>query len=95
MILSPLPSTAVYVPGRRGRHTYGNGVFFSIVKNQCRISHNQIGGFPLNHLIAIQNDPTEILIYSLQFAGLARMSYIVDCLKLRMHILREPGGDSN
>ena len=27
MVVSPLPSTAVYVPGRRGRHTNGNGVY--------------------------------------------------------------------
>ena len=27
MVLSSLPSTAVYVPGRRGRHTNGKGVF--------------------------------------------------------------------
>ena len=28
MVVSPLPSTAVYIPGRRGRHTNGNGVLF-------------------------------------------------------------------
>ena len=28
--MSPLPSTAVYVPGRRGRHTNGKGVYFGL-----------------------------------------------------------------
>ena len=29
MVVSSLPSTAVYIPGRRGRHTNGNGVYIS------------------------------------------------------------------
>ena len=30
MVVGPLPSTAVYIPGRRGRHTNGNGVYYHI-----------------------------------------------------------------
>ena len=30
-MLSPLPSTAVFVPGRRGRHTNGKGVYVSLI----------------------------------------------------------------
>ena len=30
MVVGPLPSTAVYVPGRRGRHTNGNGVYIDL-----------------------------------------------------------------
>ena len=33
MVVSPLPSTAVYIPGRRGRHTNGNGVYFVVYHN--------------------------------------------------------------
>ena len=33
MVVSPLPSTAVYIHGRRGRHTNGNGVLC------CKIDH--------------------------------------------------------
>ena len=29
--MSPLPSTAIYVPGRRGRHTNGNGVYSDVI----------------------------------------------------------------
>ena len=31
-MLSPLPSTAVYVPGRRGRHTNGKGVYGPLLR---------------------------------------------------------------
>ena len=34
MILSPLPSTAVYVPGWRGRHTNGNCVYGYVLTAQ-------------------------------------------------------------
>ena len=31
MVVGPLPSTAVYIPGRRGRHTNDNGVYTAYV----------------------------------------------------------------
>ena len=38
-MLSPLPSTAVYVPGKRGHHTDGKGVITSSGAIVIRLGH--------------------------------------------------------
>ena len=47
MILTTLPSTAVYVPGRRGSHTNGNGVYMD--DNNSRVIQDLVGGKTTGH----------------------------------------------